>query len=86
MDAFLDSLALNIYEGQLTLPGGTSLHAAVIAFLEKLTTAQPFDPALCDFLDGSLFDKYMSGPLTIRGEQDIISRWMAPKHPKHSTW
>ena len=66
MNASLGSLAVKIGEGEATLPGGTSLRAAAIAFLEKLTTAQPLDPAVCDLLDGSLVNEYQSGPFTIR--------------------
>ena len=39
---------------------------AAIAFLEKLTAAQPLDPAICDLLDGSLVDEYQSGLFTIQ--------------------
>jgi len=39
---------------------------AATAFLEKLTTAQPLDPSLCDILDGSLVEQYTSGHLTVR--------------------
>jgi hypothetical protein len=65
-NASVGSLAVKIGEGEATLPGGTSLRMAAIAFLEKLTTAQPLDPAACDLLDGSLVDEYKSGPFTIR--------------------
>ena len=66
MNASLGSLAVKIGEGEGTLPGGTSLRVAAIAFLEKLMTAQPLDPAVCDLLDGSLVNEYQSGPFTIR--------------------
>ena len=47
---------------------------AAIAFLEKLTVAQPLDPAICDLLDGSLVDEYQSGLFTIqqRAEHHIM--------------
>ena len=66
MNASLSSLAVKISEGKATLPGGTSLCAAAIAFLEKLMAAQPLDPTICDLLDGSLVDEYQSGLFTIR--------------------
>ena len=65
MNASLSSLAVKFGKGEATLSGGTSLRAAAIAFLEKLTTAQPLDPAICDLLDGSLVNEYQSGPFTI---------------------
>ena len=65
-NASLSSLAVKISEGKATLPGGTSLCAAAIAFLEKLMATQPLDPTICDLLDGSLVDEYQSGLFTIR--------------------
>jgi len=66
MNAHLSSFALKICEGTSTLPSESFLCATLIAFLKKLTMAQPPDPALCDLLNDSLFNEYLRSLFTIQ--------------------
>jgi len=65
MNAPLSSFTLKICEGTSTLPGESSLCITAIAFLKKLMTVQPPDPALCDLLNDSLLDEYLRSLFTI---------------------
>jgi len=69
-NAPLSSFALKICEGVSTLPSESSLCATLIAFLEKLTMAQPPDPALYDLLNDSLLNEYLRSLFIIQRHQN----------------
>ncbi|KAH0825657.1 hypothetical protein J3R83DRAFT_11699 [Lanmaoa asiatica] len=70
-NAGLSHFAIKVCESAASLPSGASLRNAMTVFLEKLTTGQPFDPALCDLLDGSLLEVLADGDFIVRRREGL---------------